>query len=121
MSKRVLIVEDNDLNRRFFNDVLVLEGYETLSTAKGDEAAALASAALPDLILMDIRMPDADGLEATRRLKRDPATEAIPVIAVTGCALSGDEERFRGEGCADYLAKPVSIAGFLSCVEKHLQ
>ena len=71
--------------------------------------------------MLDICLPDADGLETTRRLKRDAETSGIPVIAVTACAMAGDEQRIRAEGCADYLSKPVSITAFLNCVEKHLR
>lgn len=126
MAKTVFIVEDNDLNRRFFNDLLLSEGYRTITCASGDAAIGIASVARPDLILMDMRFSDVDGavvdgVETTRRLKRDPATEAIPVVAVTGCAMAGDEDRFRDEGCDDYISKPVTIGRLLSCVEKHLQ
>lgn len=121
MSKKVLIVEDNDLNRRFFNDLLAAEGYETIVSPRGGDAPALASATRPDLILMDMRMPGEDGLAATRRLKRDPETFGIPVVAVTGCALAGDEDRILDEGCDGYISKPVTVAGLLSCVEKHLR
>lgn len=120
MTKTVLIVEDNDLNRRLFNDVLAAEGYDTLLSACGNDAHDIARERRPDLIVMDICLPDADGLEATRRIKDDVDTASIPVIAVTACAMQGDEGRILAGGCSDYLAKPVSVSGFLDCVERHL-
>lgn len=120
MAKKILIFDDNDLNLRLFNDVLASEGYDTLTSACGEGALDLARRARPDLIVMDINMPEIDGLEATRRIKRDAETSGIPVIAVTAHAMAGDEARIRAEGCADYLAKPVSLAGLLGAVRRHL-
>ncbi|WP_340107195.1 response regulator [Pikeienuella sp. HZG-20] len=120
MVKKVLIVEDNDLNLRLFNDLLASEGYDTVTSTGEGDVAGLARSILPDLILMDIRLKSADGLETTRRIKSDVATRSIPVIAITGCAMAGDEERIRATGFADYLTKPVSLAGFLSSVRRHL-
>lgn len=120
MAKKVLIFDDNDLNRKLFNDVLSSEGYETLTSNGDDDALDLARRLRPDLIVMDINMPETDGLEATRRIKRDDETRGIPVIAVTACAMAGDEDRIRAEGCSDYIAKPVSLSGFLSSVRRHL-
>lgn len=120
MTKKILIVEDNDLNRRLFNDVLASEGYDTVTSTGEEDIAILARSLLPDLILMDIRLRAGDGLEMTRRIKDDALTRKIPVIAVTGCAMAGDQERIMAEGCVDYLAKPVSLSGFLSSVRRHL-
>ena len=120
MRKKVLIVEDNDLNLRLFNDVLAAEGYETLTATGEEDVPAMARRARPDLILMDMRHRGGDGVETTRRLKRDGETSGIPVIAVTGRARAGDEARFRAEGCADYLVKPVSLVHFLGSVRRHL-
>lgn len=120
MRKKVLIVEDNDLNLRFFNAVLASEGYDTVTSTGAEDVPALARTAKPDLILMDMRHRGGDGLETTRRIKADEATRRIPVIAVTGCALAGDEQRIRAEGCDDYLVKPVSLEGFLSSVRRHM-
>ena len=120
MRKKVLIVEDNDLNLRLFESILAGEGYETISSTGEGDVPGLAKRARPDLILMDMRHRGGDGLETTRLIKRDAETRAIPVIAVTGCALAGDEERIRAEGCDDYITKPVSLEGFLSSVRRHL-
>ncbi len=121
MTKRILIIEDNDLNRRLFNDVLVSRGYETVLSSRGANAAALARDSKPDLIMMDMCMPDADGLEATQSIRADSATANIPVIAVTACAMKGDEQRILAGGCSGYLAKPVSLTNLLDCVGLHVQ
>lgn len=120
MAKKVLIVEDNDLNLRLFNDFLAAEGYDTVTSTGEGDIAGLAERTLPDLILMDIRLGGGDGLETTRRIKRGVATAAIPVIAVTACAGAGDEDLARATGCADYLMKPVSLAGLLQSVRENL-
>jgi two-component system, cell cycle response regulator DivK len=116
----VLIVEDNDLNRKLFNDLLTAHGYDTLQAGDGVEALALARRHRPDLILMDIQLPQISGLEITRRLKEDAELKQIPVIAVTAFAMKGDREKMRDGGCEDYIAKPISIAGFLATVERFL-
>ena len=116
----VLIVEDNDLNMKLFNDLLVAHGYDTLQTRNGVEALALARRYRPDLILMDIQLPEVSGLEVTRWLKDDEELKTIPVIAVTAFAMKGDQEKMRDGGCEDYIAKPISVAGFLQTVERFL-
>ncbi len=118
--KRILIVEDNDLNMRLLNDVLEAHGYAILKASHGEVALDLARRCHPDLILMDIQLPDISGLEATRRLKHDAATRDIPVIAVTAFAMSGDERRTRDSGCDAYIAKPIMLREFLAMVEKFL-
>jgi two-component system cell cycle response regulator DivK len=117
---KVLIVEDNELNMKLFNDLLIAHGYETLQTRNGAEALALARRHRPDLILMDIQLPEVSGLEVTRLIKEDEDLKLIPVIAVTAFAMKGDREKMRDGGCEDYVAKPISIAGFLQTVERHL-
>ena len=119
-SKTVLIVEDNDLNMKLFNDLLEAHGYETLQTRDGVEALRLAREHRPDLILMDIQLPEISGLEVTKWLKEDDDLRSIPVIAVTAFAMKGDEEKIRGGGCEAYIAKPISVAGFLRTVERFL-
>ena len=119
-SKKVLIVEDNDLNMKLFNDLLEAHGYNTLQTRDGVEALKLARQHRPDLILMDIQLPEISGLEVTKWLKEDDDLRAIPVIAVTAFAMKGDEEKIRGGGCEAYIAKPISVASFLHTVERFL-
>lgn len=118
--QRVLIVEDNELNMKLFNDLLSAHGYDTLQTNDGNEALVLARRHRPDLILMDIQLPEISGLEVTRLLKEDKDLQQIPVIAVTAFAMKGDRERIRNGGCEDYISKPISIAAFLQTVERFL-
>ncbi|MDQ0346201.1 MULTISPECIES: response regulator [Ancylobacter] len=118
MPKTVLIVEDNELNMKLFNDLLEAHGYITVGTRNGIEAMDLARKHRPDLILMDIQLPEVSGLDVTRALKADPELKAIPVIAVTAFAMKGDEERIREGGCEAYLSKPISVAKFLETVRQ---
>lgn len=115
--KLILIVEDNELNMRLLNDVLEAHGYAILKAGTGEEAIDLAQRERPDVILMDIQLPDISGLEATRRLKEDPATQGIPVIAVTAFAMSGDEKKIRDSGCDAYVPKPIMLQPFLALLE----
>ena len=118
--KTVLIVEDNDLNMKLFRDLLDANGYRTLQTRDGLEALELARSHKPDLILMDIQLPEVSGLEVTKWLKEDEQLRAIPVIAVTAFAMKGDEEKIREGGCEAYLSKPISVANFLETVRRYL-
>ena len=118
--KKVLIVEDNDLNMKLFNDLLVAHGYGTLQTKDGVEALALARQHRPDLILMDIQLPEVSGLQVTQWIKEDDELRMIAVIAVTAFAMKGDEEKIRDGGCEAYIAKPISVASFLQTVERFL-
>ena len=120
MSKKVLIVEDNELNMKLFHDLLDSQGYETLQTREGLQALALARAHHPDLILMDIQLPEISGLEVTKWLKDDEELNRIPVIAVTAFAMKGDEERIRQGGCEAYISKPISVMHFLETIRQHL-
>ena len=120
MPKTILIVEDNDLNMKLFNDLLQAHGYDTLQTKDGREALTLARDHRPDLILMDIQLPEVSGLEITRMLKDDAELRAIPVIAVTAFAMKGDEEKIREGGCEGYIAKPISVASFLQTINRFL-
>jgi two-component system cell cycle response regulator DivK len=120
MAKKVLIVEDNELNMKLFHDLLESHGYDTVETRSGTEVLELARAHRPDLILMDIQLPEVSGLDVTRWLKDDPDLRAIPVIAVTAFAMKGDEERIREGGCEAYLSKPISVAKFLETVRIYL-
>ncbi|MBV8183632.1 MAG: response regulator [Hyphomicrobiales bacterium] len=119
MSKTVLIVEDNELNMKLFNDLLEAHGYVTLKTGNGVEAVELARTHHPDLILMDIQLPEVSGLEVTRWLKDDSQLSSIPIVAVTAFAMKGDEERIRQGGCEAYLSKPISVAKFLETVKAY--
>jgi two-component system cell cycle response regulator DivK len=119
-AKKVLIVEDNDLNMKLFNDLLEAHGYLTLQTKDGVEALRMARLHRPDLILMDIQLPEVSGLEVTKWLKEDDELRSIPVIAVTAFAMKGDEEKIRDGGCEAYIAKPISVASFMRTVERFL-
>ena len=118
--KRILIVEDNELNMKLLNDVLEAYGYEIVKTGRGAAVLELARQHKPDLVLMDIQLPDVSGLEAVRQLKGDPQTRVIPVIAVTAFAMAGDERRALDSGCDGYIAKPIILRDFLATVEKFL-
>ncbi len=120
MAKTVLIVEDNELNMKLFQDLLEAHGYTTVGTRNGIETLELARRHRPDLILMDIQLPEVSGLEVTKWLKDDPELKTIPVIAVTAFAMKGDEERIRDGGCEAYLSKPISVAKFLDTVRAFL-
>ena len=120
MSKTILIVEDNELNMKLFNDLLQAHGYNTLQTKDGREVIKLAQENRPDLILMDIQLPEISGLEITKVIKADEELKAIPVIAVTAFAMKGDEEKIREGGCEGYIAKPISVPSFLETVAKFL-
>ena len=121
MSKKVLIVEDNELNMKLFHDLLESQGYEILQTREGMQALQLARAHRPDLILMDIQLPEISGLEVTKWIKEDEELSNIPVIAVTAFAMKGDEERIRQGGCEAYISKPISVTTFLETVRLHLE
>ena len=120
MTKTVLIVEDNELNMKLFHDLLDAHGYRTLQTRNGMEALALAHEHRPDLILMDIQLPEVSGLEVTKWLKEDDQLRKIPVVAVTAFAMKGDEERIREGGCEAYISKPISISTFLKTVRQFI-
>jgi two-component system cell cycle response regulator DivK len=120
MAKTVLIVEDNELNMKLFHDLLEAHGYKTVGTRNGNEALDLARRHRPDLILMDIQLPEVSGLDVTKWLKADPVLKAIPVVAVTAFAMKGDEERIRQGGCEAYLSKPISVAKFIDTVRQFL-
>src|SRR5262245_2798722 len=120
MPKTVMIVEDNELNMKLFHDLLEAHGYHTVGTRNGIEALDLARKHRPDLILMDIQLPEVSGLEVTKWLKEDPELKTIPVVAVTAFAMKGDEERIRQGGCEAYLSKPISVGKFIETVRQFL-
>ena len=117
---RILIVEDNKADLRLLKDILERYGYDTLQTGDRLEAINLALAHLPDLILMDIQLPEISGLEVTRRLKDDDRSRHIPIVAVTAFAMGWHEREGLDSGCDAYISKPISILGFLSTVESFL-
>ena len=120
MAKTVLIVEDNELNMKLFHDLLEAHGYRTVGTRNGIEALDLARKHRPDLIIMDIQLPEVSGLEVTKWLKDDAELKSIPVVAVTAFAMKGDEERILAAGCDGYIAKPMRYKEFLATISAQL-
>ena len=120
MSKRILVVEDTEDNRQIIRDLLSSVGYELIEAADGAEGVALAQKERPDLILMDIQLPEIDGYEATRRIRAIPELAKVPIIAVTSYALSGDEAKARAAGCDGYVAKPFSPRQLLAKIREFL-
>nr|WP_202389010.1 response regulator [Pelagerythrobacter marinus] len=118
VAKRILVVEDNDLNRKLFCDVLRANGYEVEPVADGELVLEAARRFGPDLVLMDIQLPNVSGVDLIAALKGDKGLAQVPVLAVTAYAGKGDEERIRAAGAADYLAKPVSIGPFMAAVRR---
>jgi len=121
MAKTVLIVEDNELNMKLFNDLLEAHGYATVKTREGTKVLELTREHKPDLILMDIQLPEVSGLDLIRWLKDAEDLRAIPVIAITAFAMKGDEDRIRETGCEDYISKPISVLSFIETVRKYLE
>ena len=115
-AKRILVVEDNELNMKLLNDVLEAHGYDVLTTGEGAVAFVWARQYRPDLILMDLQLPDMSGLEVTRQLKADPDTSSIPIVAVTAFAMAGDEKKALEHGCDAYVAKPINLRNFLDLI-----
>ena len=116
---QILLVEDNPRNMKLLRDVLRATGYRTLEASTGGQALTLAAEHRPALVLMDVRLPDMDGVEALRRLRVDGRTTSIPVLAVTAQAMKGDAERFREAGFDGYLSKPVDIDELLASIKQH--
>ena len=119
--ERVLVVEDNEKNMKLFRDVLTATGYEALEATTGAGAVELAVERMPDLVLMDIQLPDIDGVEALGRLRGDERTASIPVLALTAQAMHGDRERFLAAGFDGYVSKPVNIAELVGAVKQHCE
>jgi two-component system cell cycle response regulator DivK len=117
--ERVLVVEDNEKNLKLVRDVLEATGYRTLEATTGAQAVELATEHTPDLVLMDIRLPDIDGVEALSRLRADERTASIPVLAVTAQAMQDDRERFLTAGFDNYLSKPVDVVELINAVREH--
>jgi len=117
--EQVLIVEDNEKSMKLFRDVLTAKGYRTLEATTGGRAVELATEHEPDLVLMDVRLPDTDGVEALSRLRANDRTASIPVLALTAQAMEGDHERFLATGFDGYISKPVDVLEFIGTVRKH--
>jgi len=120
MSKRILVIEDTEDNRRILRDLLTNAGFEYIEATDGESGVSMAATHQPDLILMDIQLPVFDGYEAARRIRANPATQQIPIIAVTSYALSGDESKALAAGCDGYVAKPFSPRKILALVQEFL-
>jgi two-component system cell cycle response regulator DivK len=118
-AKKVLIVEDNELNLKLVQDLLEYHGYVIFSTGRGEAALDLARQHRPDLILLDIQLPDITGMEAARRLKAGNETRTIPIVALTAFAMHGDRAQVLASGCDDYMAKPFNVLELLRLVERH--
>jgi two-component system cell cycle response regulator DivK len=118
---KILLVEDNEMNRDMLSRRLARSGYEVALAVDGAQGVAMAASEAPDLVLMDMSLPVLDGWEATRRLKADPATRGLPVIALTAHAMSGDEEKAREAGCDDFDTKPVEYTRLVAKIEGLLQ
>ena len=119
-AKTVLIVEDNELNMKLFNDLLEAHGYRVLQTRDGLSALEIARQHMPDLIIMDIQLPEVSGIEVTKWLKEDDELRRIPVVAVTAFAMKGDEERIRQGGCEAYISKPMSVGTLIDTVRRFI-
>ncbi|MEO0500167.1 MAG: response regulator [Pseudomonadota bacterium] len=119
MPKTVLVVEDNDLNMKLFCDLLEAHDFATMQTRDGRRVLDMVREQRPDLILMDIQLPEVSGLEVTSWLKADDELKDIPVVAVTAFAMKGDEERMRAGGCEAYIAKPISVGRFIDVVRRY--
>jgi two-component system, cell cycle response regulator DivK len=120
MAPKILVVEDNELNMKLFRDLLEAHGMITIPTNTGKNVAELARTHRPDLILMDIQLPEISGLDVTKVLKADPELKMIPIIAVTAFAMKGDEQKIREGGCEDYISKPISVVKFMDVINRYL-
>ena len=117
-AKTILIVEDNELNKKLFRDLLEANGYTVFHTGDGLSVMDMARKHHPDLILMDIQLPELSGIEVTKLLKKDQELKTIPVVALTAFAMKGDEEKIRASGCEGYISKPISVPSFLATVKE---
>jgi two-component system cell cycle response regulator DivK len=118
---QVIVAEDNERNMKLFRDVLQASGYRTLEATTGERAVELVIEHGPDLVLMDIQLPDIDGVEALDRLRADERTASVPVLALTAQAMEGDRERFLAAGFDGYLSKPVNIVDLVATVKRYCE
>ncbi|MBP7764555.1 MAG: response regulator [Deltaproteobacteria bacterium] len=118
--KKILVVEDNEQNRYLMEYMLKVNGYAVMMASSGEQAIVLAKSEKPDLILMDIQLPDLDGLEVTRRIRAAEADKRIPIVAVTSFAMTGDREKALAAGCDGYIEKPIDPENFLSSIAGYL-
>ena len=121
MARRILVVEDDAQNRKLFHDLLEINGHSVLEASNGSEGVRVAQEARPDLILMDVRMPVMDGIEAARTLRGDPAFAETPIVAVTASAMAGDEAEILGSGFSDCMTKPIGVRDFLKKLDNWLE
>jgi two-component system cell cycle response regulator DivK len=119
MSKKILIVEDNVLNMKLFNDVLDANGYVTQQSTTGLDAYDLCLSFEPDLVILDIQLPEISGFDIIKKIRSNPTLKDLPVIAITAFAMHGDEERILSAGCSAYLSKPISVGRFLEYIEHY--
>lgn len=120
MTAVILVVDDNAANLKLAREILTAQGHEVISAARGEQAVELARTRRPALILLDMRLPDIDGLEVLRRLRGLPETKDLPIVAMTAQAMTGDRERFLAAGCDGYISKPISLRTLYAEVERHL-
>jgi CheY-like chemotaxis protein len=116
----ILVVEDNDKNRKLVRDVLTFKGYAIIEAETGEEGVRLAQERLPSLVLMDIRLPGIDGIEALRRLRAEPGTRGIPVMAMTASVMTADRQRITDAGFDAFQSKPIKVKDFVAAVERLL-
>lgn len=119
-SKTILVVEDDFMNMRLAQHILEAEGYTVIKAATAQEALAQTETALPDLILMDVQLPDMDGMAVVRVLRENDITKDTTILALTACAMKGDKERILQTGCDGYISKPIDVQGFIDTVRKFL-
>ena len=118
--EKVLLVEDNEVNRRLAEFLLRSAGYQVVEAATAQEAFEILKTDRPDLILMDVQLPGMDGLEATKKIKENPATRDIPVVAITSYAMKGDREKALAAGCVGYISKPIDKATFAQQIATYI-
>ncbi|MBI5874812.1 MAG: response regulator [Deltaproteobacteria bacterium] len=119
--KKIMVVEDNPMNKILMKEVLTVNGYDVTEAGSGSEAIKKVSAEMPDLILMDLNLPEMDGITATKLLKANDACKAVPVIAITASAMKGEEEKILAEGFDGYISKPIEIKKFIKDVAAYIK